>query len=229
MNTTTLTELCELLERLIPLLQEGVVTLQQDASGQGPLIQRLLHREIQERETLIRQLQAAVTQFGSEHNEPWTQRATLVAGTANVFGSEHNKPWTEERFQEELLSTAGDRELYESQNQIEKLCHFGVDLMNLVHSEGWQLEPKFRKYYFALYFQNSPVFGVYLRGQRFALQVWFQTDVRAESNNLVLDHPYKCTFRDSDNRGKYNLEVTVENIKDVLEFAYLAHVNQNTS
>ena len=85
------------------------------------------------------------------------------------------------------------------------------------------------KYYFALYLQNSPVFGVDLRGQRFALQVWFQTDVRAESNNLVLDHPYKCKFRDSDNRGKYKREVKVKNIKDVLEFAYLGHLNQNTS
>lgn len=209
MNTTTLTELCELLERLIPLLQEGVVTLQQDASGQGPLIQRLLHREIQERETLIRQLQAAVTQFGSEHNEPWT----------------------EERFKEELLTSARDkyRDLYKSRKQIEKLCHFGVDLMNLVQRERWQLTPNFTQHYFALNFKRSPVFGVYLWGPRFALQVWFQTDVRAESNDLVLDHRYKCNFRDSDNRGKYKREVTVENIKDVLEFAYLSHVNQNTS
>ena len=207
MNTTTLTELRELLERLIPLLQEDVVTLQQETSGQGPLTRRLLQREIQEREALVPQLQEAVKQLSIEQNESWTV----------------------ERFKKELLDSERYRNHYESQNQTEKLCQFGVDLMNLTQRERWQLTPKFNKNYFALYFKERRVFGVHLRGNKSALLVWFPKDVRAQRNNPVFDHQYTCDYWDSERCGMYPGDVTVENIKDVLEFAYLWHANQKTS
>ena len=63
MNSTTLTQLRELLKKLIPLLQEDVSTLKQEVSRHEPLIQRLLQREIEEREALIPQLNEAVEQL----------------------------------------------------------------------------------------------------------------------------------------------------------------------
>ena len=63
MNSKTLTEIRELLDKLIPLLEEDVITLKQEASRQEPLIQRLLWREIEEREALIPRLKEAVEQL----------------------------------------------------------------------------------------------------------------------------------------------------------------------
>ena len=60
MNSTTLTQLRELLDKLIPLLQEDVSTLKQESSRQEPLLQRLLQREIEEREALISELKGAI-------------------------------------------------------------------------------------------------------------------------------------------------------------------------
>ena len=193
MNTTTLTELRELLKRLIPLLQEDVATLQQEASGQSPLIRRLLQREIQERESLIHQLQETVTPLSIEQNESWT----------------------EERFQEELLSSERYRDHYESQNQTEKLCQFGVDLMNLVERKQWQLNYKFNKYYFNFYFGRRPIFGINLRGSQ-ALYVTLPADILAHHN----DGQYTYAYRASSKCGVYPRHVTVADIKDLLEFAY---------
>ena len=63
MNSTISTQIRELLEKLIPLLQEDVSTLKQEVSQQKPLIQRLLRREIEEREVLIPQLKEAVEEL----------------------------------------------------------------------------------------------------------------------------------------------------------------------
>ena len=65
MNSTTLIQIRELLEKLIPLLQEDVSTLKQEASRQEPLIQRLLQREIEAREALIPELKEGVKQLKS--------------------------------------------------------------------------------------------------------------------------------------------------------------------
>ena len=96
------TELQGLLEKLIPLLQKEGATLQQETSVQGPFIQRLFQKEIQEREALIHELQEAV----------------------KTLSFEQNGSWTVERFQEEL-SSAGWHNHYESLNQTEKICQFG--------------------------------------------------------------------------------------------------------
>ena len=131
---------------------------------------------------------------------------------------EQIEPWTVERFKGELLSSQKYKEDYESRNQTEKLCKIGTDLMNLVEKEQWELTYKFNKFYFAFYFRRGRrdrrVFGIDL----FAcprLLIWLPADVLAESNDAqyTYDDSYKC--------GMYPEHVTVANIKNVLEAAYL--------
>lgn len=124
--------------------------------------------------------------------------------------------WTFERFKGELLSYQKYKEDYESRNQTEKLCKIGTDLMNLVEKEQWDLTYKFNKYYFNLYFKGKPIFGVNLQGSQ-ALYVTLPADVLAKCNN----DQYTYTYRASSKCGVYPGNVTVANIKDVLEFAYL--------
>lgn len=80
MNSTTLTQIRELLEKLIPLLQEDVSTLKQEVSRQEPLIQRLLQRETDEREALISQLKEAVEQL-----KPSPPPSSSVGGPITVI------------------------------------------------------------------------------------------------------------------------------------------------
>ena len=130
---------------------------------------------------------------------------------------EQIEPWTVERF-EELLSSQKYKEDYESRKQTEKLCKIGTDLMNLVEREQWELTYKFNKYYFNLYFKGKPIFGVNLQGSQ-ALYVTLPADVLAECNN----DQYTYTYRVSSKCGVYPGDVTVANIKNVLEVAYLQH------
>ena len=125
--------------------------------------------------------------------------------------------WTVERFNT-LVSESEHRELYESRNQIEKLCEFGTDLMNLVERKQWQLTHKFNESYFALYFGSRPIFGVRLKGFQ-ALYVKLPADLLAEHNN----EQYTYTYRTSYKSGVYPRDVKVENIKEVLKFAYRWH------
>ena len=126
--------------------------------------------------------------------------------------------WTVERFKGKLLSSQKYKEDYESRNQTEKLCKIGTDLMNLVKREQWDLTYKFNKYYFNLYFKGKPIFGVNLQGSQ-ALYVTLPADVLAECNN----DQYTYTYRASSKCGVYPGDVTVANIKKVLEVAYLQH------
>lgn len=85
MNSTTLTQLRKLLEKLIPLLQEDVSTLKQEASRQQPLIQRLLQREIQEREVLILQLKETVKQLSCSIDPPDRGDITVIMPDGQIF------------------------------------------------------------------------------------------------------------------------------------------------
>ena len=78
MNSTTLTQIRELLEKLIPLLQEDVSTLKQEASRQEPLIQRLLQREIEEREALIPRLKEGVKHLSCPIDPPDRPDITVI-------------------------------------------------------------------------------------------------------------------------------------------------------
>ena len=130
--------------------------------------------------------------------------------------------WTSERFNE-LISQAEYREFYESQNQTEKLCELGTDLMALIQREQWELNYKFNKFYFALYFRGRRVFGINLFA-RPKLAVWLPEDVLAERNDDLFDDQYVCeSYHDSHKWGIYPEHVTVANIEDLLEFAYFWH------
>ena len=141
----------------------------------------------------------------------------LVGMLEDVDDTSPNGQWTLARFNE-LLSSEEYRELYESQNQIEKLCEFGADLMALVEKKQWDLTYKFKKHYFAFYLRRRRVFGVNLRG-RPRLTVWLPGDILAGRNNDLYDSEYTCEHY-YDSRGIYPEDVTVANIKEVLEFAY---------
>lgn len=85
MNNRTLTHLHELLEKLIPLLQEDVSTLKQEVSRQEPLIQRLLRREIEEREALIPRLKEAVKQLSYPIDPPDRPDITVIMPDEEIF------------------------------------------------------------------------------------------------------------------------------------------------
>ena len=85
MNSTTLTQIRELLEKLIPLLQEDVSTLKQEASQQEPLIQRLLQRETDEREALISRLKDAVKQLSYPINPLDRPDITVIMPDEEIF------------------------------------------------------------------------------------------------------------------------------------------------
>ena len=85
MNSTTLTQIRELLEKLIPLLQEDISTLKQEASRQEPLIQRLLQREIKEREALISRLKEAVKQLSYPIAPPDRPDITVIMPDEEIF------------------------------------------------------------------------------------------------------------------------------------------------
>lgn len=129
---------------------------------------------------------------------------------------EKNGSWTEKRFREELLSTQKYREWYESRNKIKKICKFGTDLMNFVEEKQWELDLKFNKGYFAFYFRDRLIFGVILQSSK-ALYVKLPADVLAEYNN----DEYTYVYDDRLKRGLYPADVTVIDIKEVLERTYL--------
>lgn len=85
MNSKTLTQLRELLEKLIPLLQEDISTLKQEASRQEPLIQRLLQREIEEREALILRLKETVEQLSCPIDPPDRPDITVIMPEGEIF------------------------------------------------------------------------------------------------------------------------------------------------
>ena len=127
--------------------------------------------------------------------------------------------WTVERFNA-LVSESEYRDFYESRNQIGKLCEFGADLMALIQREEWELTYKFNKYYFAVYFRGRRVFGISLLTAP-KLAVWLPVDALAERNYDLFDDQYTYTYYDSHGCGIYPEHVTVANIEDLLEFAYL--------
>lgn len=86
MNSTTLTQIRELLEKLIPLLQEDVNTLRQETSQQEPLIQRLLQREIEEREALIPRLKEGVKHLSCPIDPPDRPDITVIMSDGEIFG-----------------------------------------------------------------------------------------------------------------------------------------------
>ena len=85
MNSTTLTQIRELLEKLIPLLQEDVNTLKQEASQQEPLIQRLLQREIEEREALIPQLKEGIKHLSCPIDPPDRPDLTVIMPDVTIL------------------------------------------------------------------------------------------------------------------------------------------------
>ena len=85
MNSTTLTHIRELLEKLIPLLQEDVNTLKQEASQQEPLIQRLLQREIEEREALIPRLKEGVKHLSCPIDPPDRPDITVIMSDGEII------------------------------------------------------------------------------------------------------------------------------------------------
>ena len=133
-----------------------------------------------------------------------------------------DEKWTVERFNE-LLSSQEHSELYESRNQTEKLCEFGADLMALVENEQWELTPKFRQQYFALYFRHRRVFGVSLTA-RPRLAVWLLEAILRERNYDLYSDEDICRFYDG-RRGIYPESVTVADIEELLEFAYRWYVD----
>ena len=133
--------------------------------------------------------------------------------------------WTAERFKA-LASESEYGDFYESQNQMEKLCEFGVDLMDLVQRKGWELTHKFNKYYFAFYLRGRRrVFGISLQG-RPKLAIWLPEDILAGVNDDLFDGQSECeSYHDSHGWGIYSEHVTVEDIASLLDFAYSWHAN----
>lgn len=128
--------------------------------------------------------------------------------------------WTVERINA-LASESEHRDFYESRHQKEKLCEFGADLMTLVQTEQWELTYKFNKFYFALYFRGRRVFGVNLFA-RPKLAIWLPEDVLADRNDDLYDGRYAYeSYHDSHKWGIYPAHITAENIRELLEFAYL--------
>ena len=85
MNNTTSTQIRELLEKLIPLLQEDVSTLKQEASQQKPLIKRLLQREIEAREALILELKDGVKSLSCLIDPPNRADITVIMPEGEIF------------------------------------------------------------------------------------------------------------------------------------------------
>lgn len=63
MDTTTASQIRDLLKELIPVLEENISRLQQESSQQEPLIQRLLNTEIEGQKALIRRSQTALKEL----------------------------------------------------------------------------------------------------------------------------------------------------------------------
>lgn len=68
MNTTTATQIRDLLKELIPVLQENISRLQQESAQREPLIQRLLNTEIGRQKGLIRRAQTALKELGPQQS-----------------------------------------------------------------------------------------------------------------------------------------------------------------
>lgn len=131
--------------------------------------------------------------------------------------------WTTEGVRDLIPQHFND--LYESRNQMVRLCELGADLMNLVQEESWELTPKFNKYYFALYFRGRRVFGIRLQG-RPKLVVLLPEDILLDQDYDWFDNNSQFeTYASSHRWAIYPEQVTVADIKDILEFAYLWHTD----
>ena len=166
---------------------------------------------------------------GNVENFEKKANITLPKNIARMLGESvddisPNEKWTVERFYE-LLSSQEHSGFNEFQSKTERLSEFGVDLMNLVEKNQWELTPKIMRYYFALYFQRpnrSPrrVFGVNLSGHP-RLAVWLPEDVLRKGYYHLYGAQYTYTYRDF--RGLFPEHIMVADIKDLLEFAYNWH------
>ena len=113
---------------------------------------------------------------------------------------------------EELISQSEYSDFYESRSQTERLCEFGVNLMDLVKRNQWDLFPQFKKYYIAFYYMNRRVFGINLFA-RPKLCVWLPHD--------LFEGNYECeNHYDSHGCGVFSENVNTESIEELLEFAY---------
>lgn len=128
---------------------------------------------------------------------------------------------TVEKFKE-LISRDKHKDIYESRNQIEGLCQFGVDLMNFVKEKDWELTHKFNKPYFALYFSGRIVFGISLNGYPKLFVKLQEVIIREHMQGLNKAHQYK-KYDGLHRWTIYSEHVTVADIKDVLELAYSWH------
>ena len=130
---------------------------------------------------------------------------------------------TIEKFKE-LIDRDKHKDRYESRNQIEGLCQLGVDLMNFVRENDWELTHKFNKPYFAFYLNGRIVFGINLNGKPRLFVKLRESIFREHSCRLNQKHQYK-------NDGVhswliYAAQTTVADIKDVLEIAYSWHAQR---
>ena len=132
---------------------------------------------------------------------------------------------TIEKFKE-LIFQDKHKYLYESRNQIEGLCQLGVDLMNLVKKKDWELTHKFNKPYFALYFNGRIVFGVNLNGYP-KLFVKLRASVAREHEHRLNKGPQYKKIDSLHGWIIYPEDVTVVDIKDVLEFVYSWHTQHH--
>ena len=139
----------------------------------------------------------------------------------SIIAEDEKNLMTTKRFKE-LISESKHKDLYESKNRIEGLCKYGVDLMNLVREEGWELTHKFNKPYFALYFNGSIVFGVNFNGYPRLFVKLREAVIREHGHRLNAVYQYE-KYDGLHQWAIYSPHVKVAGIKDMLQLAYSWH------
>ena len=110
---------------------------------------------------------------------------------------------TEMIVKEHYDSRVGDGELYS----------LGADLQSLIQQQGWKLERRFGRSYFAFCYGRRRVFGVNIfRNPRLAIWGTEEDESKFLNLNLLI---LACI-----DSGFFPREATVKNLRDILESAY---------
>ena len=133
---------------------------------------------------------------------------------------------TIEKFKE-LIARDKHKNIYESRNQIEGLCQLGVDLMNFVRENDWELIHKFNKPYFAFYLNGRIVFGINLNGKP-KLFVKLRASIFREHSYRFDQMPEYKQYDSVHSWVIFTEQATVSDLKDVLEIAYSWHAQRPT-
>lgn len=132
-----------------------------------------------------------------------------------IVDTRPDEVWTVDSFGA-LVSEEGLREVYESNNDLEEVYEYGMELMNFIQEQGWDLTIQFLVKHIFLFSGNRRLFGINLFTKRakFTFCHITEKDVKA----IVPDHEF--IFFPQYSQAACRPGPTAQDLRPLFEFVY---------